>query len=156
MKKALLLLLLGIGIFSATAQNPAGYKPLEQFDGDISEYTLYNYCEYNTRPVNRKLGDFLDECEIDFKNYLYEDSILLLYAEYEYSNEIVMIWFCIKLGDYTDTPFYEDYMHLNPIHEDIGTYCDIEGIKDLADMNVGAYYTDILSIYIYNRQKNRA
>ncbi len=41
MKKALLLLLAGIGIFSASAQNTAEYKPLEQFNGDVDKYTIY-------------------------------------------------------------------------------------------------------------------
>ncbi len=141
MKKTLLLLLAGIGIFSASAQNTAEYKPLEQFNGDVAEYTAYNYCKYNFKPINRRLGDFLEECEIDFDIYRYENSILKLNAEYGSGDDLVSVWFNIKLGNYTK--IRDKYFYDLDIDRNLFKKYDIKELKDLLDMNIGVYYVDI-------------
>ncbi len=138
MKKTLLLLLAGIGFFFASAQNPAEYKPLEQFNGDVDKYTIYNYVNNNLKPINRKLGDFLEECELDFEIYDYVNSFLRLFVEYGSGDDAVLITLDIKLGDYTEPKYYkviEDCFDRSSFKK-----FDIEEIKDLLDMNVAYYY----------------
>jgi len=142
MKKALLLLLAGIGYISASAQNPAEYKPLEQFNGDIEKYTKYNYVNNYFKPINRKLGDFLEECELNFEIYDYVDSFLRLFAKYGSGEDQVLISFDIKLGDYTEPKWYSD-KEKDFFDRSSFKKFDIEEIKDLLDMNV-AYYNVIL------------